>query len=65
MEPYVLDESAQERSRESARGLCVLELPLLTFLNSEAQFRIVVEIGGGSVACAASTAKVSRKNPKF
>jgi hypothetical protein len=27
----------------------------LTFLNSEAHFRIVVEMGGGSVACGAST----------
>lgn len=43
--------------------------PIHTFLNSEAQFRIVVEIGGGSVACAASTVVAAsaqgQKEPRY
>lgn len=34
---------------------------LLTFLNSDAQLRIVVEIGGGSVACGAKTRRFSER----
>jgi hypothetical protein len=34
---------------------------LLTFLNSDAQLRIVVEIGGGSVACGAKTRLISER----
>lgn len=44
--------------RQGRSGYPVIRLAveyLLTFLNSDAQLRIVVEIGGGSVACGAKT----------